>query len=243
MSPAVEVRERSIPMQAESVRGILDGSKTQTRRVVTPQPPLGYDRVESEPPGYGFRWENDSPPAKRDELGKWTKRCPYGQPGDRLYVREAWQYADWTEEGEPILRYRTDGETRVFLGNAVPDAWADRVQDVWAELSAPTNYAIDNRAADRRWRSPRFMPRWASRITLELTEVRAQRVQEIGVADCIAEGAYPMPSREAWNEDQNIGPEIIGAFRALWDSINAARGCSWKSNPWVWALSFRVVTP
>jgi len=90
---------------------------------------------------------------------------------------------------------------------------------------------------DNRWRSPIHMPRWASRILLEVTDVRVERVQEIGEADAECEGV----GWDCCGEGENDPRTPREAFCGLWDSINAKRGYSWKSNPWIWAITFKRI--
>jgi len=213
------------------VRAILDGRKTVTRRVVKPQPLWVAD------PSVPFKTHDADP--------KGIIYCPYGKPGDRLWVREAWQYYDWNKEGEPCIRFASDNTTA--WPNPSPDEWADRLVDVWEVLSRDENYSIDNRARDRRWRPSIHMPRWASRITLEIVSVRVERLQDISEEDAAAEGIY----RESEDEIPFNGPWYINAgdsqgyatakscYAALWDSINGEG--SWEKNPWVWVISFRRV--
>jgi hypothetical protein len=225
------MKERPILFSGPMVKAILDGRKTMTRRVVKPQP--------GDPPSIGAYFDayNGGP-----QWNWWTNDnrlhndvpiiiCPYGQPGDRLWVRETWKYAGWTEDGEPWIQYATDESKRLIRD--VPYDWQDRIGGIWAALSAPENYMVDNTAADRRWRSPRFMPRWASRLTLEIVSVRVERVQEISEEDAGAEGLqdwYGNRSPYCTNKDR---------FVDLRDSINSKRGHSWDSNPWVWLIEFR----
>lgn len=138
--------------------------------------------------------------------------CPYGVPGgSRLWVRETWYDDNATRDAEPIptshddfIHYRADGEAH----------------DQFEELDGFL-----------RWRPSIFMPRWASRITLEVTEVRVERLQEITEADAWAEGIAAHVVRP------------IHDYAALWDSLNAKRGFGWDTNPWVWVVSFRRLTP
>jgi hypothetical protein len=153
---------------------------------------------------------------------------PRWLPGDRLWVRESWQYADWTEEGEPYVRYAADGAVR-FCGGAGED---EALVDVWADLSRRENYDIDGKAADRRWRPSIHMPRWASRLTLKVVAVRPERLQALSVADARAEGFAATPSLPIDPRDW---------FRGVWDTINAGRGCAWETNPWVWVVEFASV--
>ena len=160
------MKERPIIFSGPSVRAILDGRKTQTRRIV--KAPKG---MSAEFAGVDFA-------------------CPYGCPGDRLWVRETHSFYD--------------RECRKPYYQADIDDWE------------PGG-----------WRSPIFMPRWASRITLEITDVRVQRVQEITEAEAKAEGVHC-----AVNGSNRL------AFATLWDSVNAKRGFSWADNLWVWAITF-----
>lgn len=208
------MKERPILFSAPMVRAVLGGRKTQTRRVVKPQRhPFGHMLKADE--------------VAREVLGDTCAvRSPYGSPGDRLVVRETWQYADWTDDGMPWIRYRADGETRLI--EDTPKDWSDRLTDTWASLSAADNYAIDNRAADRRWRPAIHMPRWASRITPEVTGVRVERLQDISEVDCRAEGLGDTVERaHHW-------------YRALWEQINGPG--SWDANPWVWVVEFKRLT-
>jgi hypothetical protein len=211
------MKERPILFSAPMVRAILAGRKTQTRRLIRN-------------------------PGRLDGLmlaGEEANWSPYGGPGDRLWVKENWRYADWTDDGMPYIEYAADNARR--LVEDVPEDWADRVEAVWARLSEPENYGIDGKAADRKWRPSIFMPRWASRITLEVTEVRVQRLQEISEKDAEAEGAdLTRAEEEGVLGYAEVGPREM--FAALWDDINGKRA-PWSSNPWVWAITFRRVQP
>lgn len=227
---AVPARERPILFSGEMVRAILDGRKTQTRRV-----------ADFPADTRAVRWvENEETVPKGKPYTGWVvecgapfllpRRCPYGAPDDRLWVRETWQYTDWTEDGYPFIGYAAD-ESRALMDRGIRDEWSDKLADVWTDLSAPENYAIDNRAADRRWRPSIHMPRWASRITLELTGVRVERLQDISHDDVLAEGI------DRCNSSSRI--MALERFEKLWNGLNADRGCGWDANPWVWVLEFR----
>ena len=168
-----------------------------------------------------------------------------GVPGDRLWVRETWRYHDWTEDGDPWIGYRAGGDP--VLCENIPDDWKDRVRDIWATLSAADNYQIEGAARDRKWRPAIFLPRWASRLTLEVISVRVERLQEIAEADAIAEGIAARC--ELHNCSSLCGcasciedgcQTATSQFACLWDSINAKRA-PWSSNPWVWVVGFRRV--
>lgn len=218
-------RERPILFQGAMVRALLAGTKTQTRRAVKPQPPTpeavhalaGIDYCWIAPDGAALDYHRPAGPvwAVRQLMGCEPQlRCPYGQPGDRLWVREAWRVSvvhDHVPGGElgfgttPQVQYEAIGD-----GN-------DETGVVWG-----------------RYRHARFMPRWASRITLEVTAVRVERLQEISEADAEAEGVTK--PRKVCEDDPGTH---IDAYADLWEQING-RG-SWDDNPWVWVVEFRRI--
>lgn len=214
------MRERPIIFSAPMVRAILDGRKTVTRRVVKPQPSsaLLADFAEIR----AMRGSNRTDAQMLSDC----LSCPYGAPGDRLVVREAWRYADWTEDGEPWIQYRADDSKRLCLHT--PVEWADRLMDTWAALSV--GKAIGEPAADSKWCPSIHMPRWASRITLEITGVRVERLQDISEADAEAEGVRNSLHLQG-------GRFARDNFAHLWWTINGDG--SWEANPFVWCVSFR----
>ena len=196
------MKERPILFSGPMVRAILEGRKTQTRRVVKPQPPTAFVTVRVED-GTQFSWclRNQSAFDLPESAADWlTLRCPYGVPGDRLWVRETW--GSCTTNGTVCSGYRADVALRPEI-----EAGVDR------------------------WRPSIHMPRWASRLLLEVKAVRVERLQEISEDDAFAEGI----SGGDW-----LG-NPVGTYRELWDSINAKRGHSWESNPWVWVVEFERV--
>ncbi len=233
------MKERGILFSAPMIRALLDGSKTQTRRVAVF--PEGTTQFVFNPERDGKWW-----PVSDDDYTGTGVRCPFGAIGDTLWVRESWQHYDWTEEGEPYVRYAADNSVRFCEGAGE----GETLVDVWAELSEPSNYAIDNRAADRKWRPSIFMPRWASRITLEITDVRVERLQEISEADAIAEGIERTGGDRYWlghdthdvKGTRKVYGTAVRAYESLWNSLNAKRA-PWSSNPWVWALTFARISP
>lgn len=145
--------------------------------------------------------------------------CSYGKPGDRLWVRETWR----TEERESDLvdgiRFQAD----------------DHFQIIEDTQQASENWVVaNNNRTELVWRPSIFLPRWASRITLEITDIRVQRVQEISVDDIVAEGVQ-IVSGKVYSGGLGV---YVQEWRDGWNSINAKRGYSWESNPWVWAISF-----
>lgn len=230
------MRERPILFSASMVRALLEGRKTQTRRIMKRQPayPESWEssRFVLEDGGINAYYPWFPAPWKR-------LHCPYGFPGDRLWVKETWTGAWYEGVNDMHLSFAADG------GEGC--------------VAAPAFYTLPKAAAKPQgWVSPLFMPRWASRITLEITDVRVQRLQDISEEDTIAEGCERCKVTEQDIEDIQISdaaPHIkelarifgagtitaYGKFAELWNSINRKRGYGWGVNPWVWAVSFKRV--
>ncbi|TDV39582.1 hypothetical protein C7405_101701 [Paraburkholderia caballeronis] len=227
------MNESPILFSGPMIRAILDGRKTQTRRPMTPQPSFD-DR--------GLLWWHSSKhtgSACTEPVGvpsdAWLAKCPYGVISDHLWVRETyvaygrwetrfsekkgrdeWHFVDLTlETGR---EYRFDG--------ALPNARRDSVTPTW-------------------WRRPSiFMPRVASRITLEVAGVRIERLQAISEADALAEGIYLFPGDGGGYKTASGEQEYdtaVEAYRHLWDDLNAARGYGFDVNPFVWVIEFRRI--
>ncbi|KUZ35244.1 hypothetical protein [Burkholderia territorii] len=226
------MKERPILFSGPMVRAILEGRKMQTRRLAIPKrscidfigggPKDGPDW--NDPACWGFEDAN---------TGLWWALhgndqcrqlpCPHGGPGDRLWVRETCR-ADELDSGLDGVRYPADGAFR-----AIEDS--SEAAGRWLELYAYRGQSGATVPAIH-------MPRWASRITLEITGVRAERLQSIGWDDAIAEG-IPDPRRAARRVDPVEG--TVAQFRQLWDGLNAARGYGWDVDPWVWVVEFRRI--
>ncbi len=222
MTPAPgAVRERPILFSAPMVRAILAGTKTQTRRIVKPQPTSAQPII-----------------AIADD-GVW--RCPYGTPGDRLWVRETIAIESWTHEygnEPPLPTDRPHQHTAPRVGDEVWHWPHYRATDPAPELSCERDRCrvCESGEAGPHWRPSIHMPRWACRIVLEISDVRVDRLQAISAADAIAEGIDP-------SQTPGIGSDssLVAAYARLWNSINGAG--AWESNPWVWALTFKRVAP
>ena len=201
---------RPILMSAPMVRALLAGTKTQTRRIVKPQPNarcteafVGCDGI------WRFSWPTARSPmsSAADDV-----RCPYGKPGDLLWVKETAHY------GPNRVAYSADNAP-LAKGETV-DGWGPK-------------------------RSSLLMPRWASRLTLEITEIRVERLQDITEADAKAEGAAFHDGRgighSGWRHDyRDVHATAASSYRRLWNEINGPG--AWDANPWVWALTFKVHT-
>ena len=204
--------DRPILFSAPMIRAILDGRKLQTRRLLKPQPPHDVGQILG--PGLYYPTVTDchgeeapGPPVYGvcSECGMFGTKLKYA-PGDRLWVRETWRAGPRFDDHPP----------RMVYGDIIYEA-DDRVAHSFGKL-----------------RPSIFMPRWASRITLIVENVKVERLQSISEADAIAEGSSPV----LVPPDGGGAPHIEG-FRDLWTSIHGID--SWENNPWVAAISFRVI--
>lgn len=212
------MKERPILFTPENAQKVFDRSKSQTRRIVKPQPhedgfrvgiytPTRIDREGEAYPGkacFGI-WSED-----------WDIPCPFGGVGDRLWVRESWCQ---DSRGAPMM----NGEDCVFYKGAHPPG-------TWPSY----------------WKPSLHMPRWACRTVLEITEIRVQRLQDISEEDAKAEGieyhnglAVGHSGYRHVQAHEYVYATATEAFKVLWESINGAE--SWKLNPWVWALTFKRI--
>ena len=205
-------KERPILFSGPMVRAILEGRKTQTRRVMKPQPTTD---------GYWWTWKQVSCNGEtglRDGL-PCLGPCPYGKLGDRLWVRETLRAVHDTkllpDERMPIAAYAADG-SHCWSKNRFRVPWR------WERGVLPSIH----------------LPRILSRITLEITDVRVQRLQDISEADAVAEGCG-IYSEGEWLNQVECGITRRKRFEELWQSINGPD--SWSANPWVWALTFKRV--
>lgn len=205
--------EHPILFSAPMVRAILNGTKTQTRRVIAPQP---FAKL------YQYMSRNEWYEADGDEPKYHTlHKSLYGVTGDRLWVRETW--ALWGVPDTTVqIAYRVDESCATYQP---PLEAANKMRDMYIAADERKPHAAEM------WRPSIFMPRWASRITLEIVGVRAERVQDISEIDAMAEGI-------PFNGDQ---PSPRDEFSLLWESINAERGFGWDVNPWVWVIEFKRV--
>jgi hypothetical protein len=212
------MKERPILFSAPMVRAILEGRKSQTRRVVKD---TGLYAIED---------HHGAETAMRERRNLAT-RCPYGQPGDRLWVRETFQplFADGVEN-------HSETDWKTGKGYAISYPATDGIQeflDLDDNISSACKPSI-------------HMPRWGSRIMLEITGVRVERLQDISDDDCLAEGIAQvvrerLPSIQQCGEYDAIDVDPVAEYRALWETINGSG--AWDVNPWVFAVGFKVVQP
>ncbi|AEV24592.1 hypothetical protein Dsui_0172 [Azospira oryzae PS] len=212
------MKERPILFSGPMVRAILEGRKTQTRRAVKPQPEINSAGNLS------GEWLN-RPLAGLllPKLQDIAIHCPYGQSGDRLWVREAC-IGEELESGLDGVRYPADNAF-------VPIENTERAAINWLTLHTyrgHSGHPVGPQVPSI------HMPRWASRILLEITGVRVERLQDITPADCVEEGYVSAPV-EPYQSEELVA---LDWYRHLWESINGLG--SWAANPWVWVVEFRT---
>lgn len=222
------MKERPIIFNGEMVRAILEEKKIQTRRVIKRQ---DFD-------DRGLRFCNEKT-GWEDWHGN-PVRCPFGQPGDQLWVREAW--GDVNSSDGPSILYRADYDLISW------DQWCiDKGPDYGAGPSMnydkyPGEYSmwwedLANGEPCHKWRRSVHMPRWASRIQMLVKDVRVERLQDMRWRDCIAEGIPYDPDSRDTNEELHV----VARFKKLWNSNNEKSGFGWDTNPWVWVVEFEKI--
>lgn len=238
------MKERPILFSAPMVRALLDGRKTQTRRIVKPQPGQG-EYIDDEAHNI------DSEFVYAGNCGCYYERkclCPYGVPGDRLWVREShYQPKAFTSRS---VEYLDRNCKTITAGGCVMygrECNTEYLLKIARQFKQPEDEVLNNRG---KLKSSIHMPRWASRINLEITDVRVQRLKDISDVDAIAEGISQVgewkepraDSTACWSSYGQPEPYFnspIDSYHSLWDSINGAN--SWIENPWVWTLTFKRI--
>jgi len=232
----MSIKERPILFSGPMVRAILEGRKTQTRRIAKPQPAIdkssGSLVVRNDGKGvrnYLYSWPIGGPVNE-----KWVEeQCPYGVPGDRLWVKENYRLGkQWDDTPSGMV-------------------FASPKPDVWYEADGPVQNGLD-RTHWGRLRPSIHMPRKISRLTLEITGVRVERLQDISTDDAFAEGYLRETFYRELDKAERIGSlaRLTGSkadnppkawYSKLWDEINDHS--SWVANPWVWVVEFRSIKP
>ena len=242
-------KSRPIIFSTEMVKAILEGRKTQTRRIVKPQPDSRI--IKAAPYNTATRW-----PLAFYWIsnGIWNSthpiKCPYGVPGDRLWMREGWYYRGECHTGgddfsSRCVEYVADGKRKQFVVPHPNDLPPHQIRPKNFDkkyLSQYVNWEYDEPSATELawndfltdwWKKKRpsiFMPRWASRITLQIENIRVERLQDISGEDALKEGLHFKAELPI-----SVYPQM---FKELWDSINGKKH-PWDSNPWVWVIEFR----
>ncbi len=225
---------KGIIFKGEMIRAILDGRKTMTRRPIkfclneyheigNPRRLLGdwpLSKISRFKDGLlSYEYQSDVDDSKYSEI-----KCPYGQPGDRLWVRETWRIASINHSTEYQFYTVQFKEGFGVLPHPQPD------KSLFFPLIVKDNLVLgETGIAFGKWRPSIFMPRWASRILLEIVNVKVERLQDICEEDAHKEGILNRPCE--------IGP--IGEFADLWESIYGPG--SWELNPWVWVIEFERI--
>lgn len=219
------MRERPILLNAEMVRAVLDGRKAQTRRMLTPRQLKMIDAAAS----IGECYPLESGQQHENSQSYYREWCPFGAVGDRLWVRETFR----------VHSRATDVATLVYKASE---------QQSWTQQTHRVPIAMCNKpAVVDKWTPSIHMPRWASRITLEITGVRVERLNNISEQDAASEGvgsavwfaAKGVPE-EQWTSLGEHGAyraSHINSFASLWESIYGEE--SWQANPWVWVIEFK----
>lgn len=233
-----EFKERPILFKAEMVNAILDGSKTQTRRIVKPQPDLVANGIVA-------RFTPDD--QKLGRLGEIVN-CPFGKVGDQLWVRETFCSSDRNVAGYKAdalcgaFGYDGDGN-KIFvkhgyiLDHSCKQTYQNNFEEGW------NTFGLGHFGG--KWKPSIFMPKWLSRIQLEITNIRIERLNDISEEDAIAEGIergnkWLNGSRNYYNDNDHHGwQRPVDSYRSLWESING-KG-SWAANPWVWIVEFKKI--
>lgn len=231
------MKERPILFSGAMVRALLDGSKTQTRRVCKSQPYSnghGWDGSDImchndylPPSAMLMDYREDGTTYTTSNMEGWDFCCPYGQPGDQLWVRESFMDL----HGTGVEHHDDSGRRQryAFAADSPPGSYGDE---------ARKGYGL-------RWKPSIHMPREVSRIQLEVVSVRVERLQSISEADAKAEGCLASGWMPSYSNPDNAGCDesksAVDEYADLWESINGAG--SWAANPWVWVVEFKRVMP
>jgi hypothetical protein len=217
------MKERPVLFNGEMVRALLDGRKTETRRPIKPQPIMMDSGVwyPSNQPGdtrnrTGLHYANE----EHMRRGMPVDFSPWGQPGDKLWVRETFVLENTDDVPDGVPHQIEPGE------------WGTEIYPHY-RATEPEPHIVPEGLEDpyddrTRWSPAVFMPRWACRIVLEITSVKVERLQEMGENEAIAEGATP-----------GAIEHHLSVFAREWDALYAKRGLGWNDNPWIWVVAFR----
>lgn len=244
------MKERPILFSGPMVRAILSGQKTVTRRAIRHQPDVPVtDAIPRREYPHGpatidWYWRPKHGHLNGVPSHGWDFKCPYGQPGDRLWVRETWGVIShsWDEHGDMVSWEPDRPATPIRempFGNGYYSGHAIYAADGPMEWAGDEDGGGEPRSA---WKPSIHMPRAACRIPLEITDVRIERLQDISYQQAMAEGIGHAGDGLFHVEDsRHLAADPRESFASLWSSINGEE--SWNANPWVWAVEFKRVTP
>lgn len=259
------MKEIPILFSTEMVQAILAGRKTMTRRIMQPQPWYGSQIPGGPhfiyPPGSGQRFnavvsKNGSWLVMQESFQKRFSEIAKWKIGDLLWVRENFRVNSWVpDDGEVTFRYEADGSVSKYVffdddDETINRYWQQSCDDL---LKAGYKTNDEERFGDYDYKALRlrpniFLPKVAARIWLEITDIRVERLQDISEEDAIAEGVEKRPGSNSstrfdfkhyhWNHSYDVDAKV--SFRTLWEKINGPE--SWDANPWVWVISFKVLS-
>lgn len=230
------MKERGMIFNGEMVRAILDGRKTQTRRPIKWKQ-TRFTEIGEREDGSKWPWSEDA-----EHACDFWHPCPFGAVGDRIWVRETW--SDVNIDGAPAVAYRADDEVYDLMENEslLDEDGAFNYQDTRVSKYQFAAWHSDLISGiEGNWRPSIHMPRWASRILLEITGVRVERLNAISQEDAQAEGMELTGWRPTYS-DPDSGGEVMTPydnFAELWLSIYGEE--NWLANPWVWVIEFKRV--
>jgi len=226
------MKERPILFNGAMVRAILSGQKTQTRRVVK---------------GIALEWLQPEMFTPEFVADPGNGMCPYGQPGDRLWVRETWGYRGsristaWPGIQKVDIEYSADSQRSEYERPANDDSGIPKQRPCREDEDYIEDYYNGYLTRYwKQWRPSIHMPRWACRLVLEIVSVRVERLNDISESDCWAEGierSTESPAQASSQFSDYASPRA--AYMHLWESINGPE--SWTANPWVWVVEFKKV--
>lgn len=220
---------KPIIFNAEMVQAVLSGKKTQTRRVIKPQPFFCNGAFQWETPQYTNNTASHCYSGDNERFERFLLNyCPYGKPGDELWVRETFCIGKITG-GDAI----EGGSENLFVDQTFTDK-----DLIYKEHCISNNIDIDHLI----WKPSIFMPRWASRIQLLIKDIRVERVCDISEEDALSEGAMHRHAVGHYGFEHDPDNIYRRNFAVLWDSINSKRGFGWNKNPWVWVVEFERIT-
>lgn len=246
------MKELPILYSTEMVQAVLEGRKTQTRRVITPNNTLGFE-VKKSLLDFSAIYPNGSlgvKVLKADDQTLWRGHCKW-QKDNLLWVRETWKPVGWSEDGSDWnIKYRAGGTNRI-TPHMFDDGTGQKELDFWIKLSDELDDASCPQDEDTylyqdvgdylRWKPSIHMPKKAARIWLRVEDVRCEALHDISEEDAKAEGVKSTAEITPDGSDYT-GLYATEWFSRLWDSINKSRGYGWNKNPWVWVVKFELIS-